>query len=463
MPENQTAIAPALQRETKPIQWGDGCYAIVRQDRRSGRLIEVVRAHMQLSVIRQEIVVTRADDLAAGITAPGAERLNTVAGVSIVTTPSVSMPDGSTRPNPWIEADEHGTAIRVHVRRIGLGYSPLGTLVAQDETLAFDVRSYLFIDLLKKMTKWDGSGRSRKQIPVREFGFIVDLDAPGDVPKGWKVFPYRQGLGLAIDIQSPQFLSILDTDAQRVKFAERIAQSICRRNALLHHPAIGTRKVELTDPWAKDVREAMRAGENPPDTYWKRKSDRSLAGSTTVYGWREATLQGHQDIQDFAVLVAHGDEAEAFTRLEDRAPKGQKQDTVRQTTRMADEEDSDDVDRSATAASGDAGQPESPRADTSDAEWGEPERKTQVAVQGDVEQEGLFGEEKTEPKAEPKAGTKAAVLQSLADAAEIIGEDRFGELLQECEVDPNAIGNAKVDVLRTILRRASAIAEEAER
>lgn len=170
------------------------------------------------------------------ITSNGYHFLNQFAGISLVSPHQIMLPDGVAVPNPYPVPDEKtGYTRAVWVRRIAYGLSPMANLVLVDRSLFFDLKAYLLEDMVKKVNKFDGLGKFMKQEDVAAHEVQTQK-------KGW-FLPVEAEIGIWVDLSHKEVLQAIETHTQRMRFAERIATSICERNCLRAHPAIARSQV----------------------------------------------------------------------------------------------------------------------------------------------------------------------------------------------------------------------------
>jgi len=163
-------------------------------------------------------------------TAKGFNTLNQIAGLSIITPEKLTLPDGQIVVNPFPIIDhESGTISKVWVKKIAIGYSPIGNLVITSSTLLYDIKMYFIQDVVKKVQYNQGSGRvCMEQMLTEE-------------EKNNSIFLKIDGfLGVAANIQHKEILKAIDTYINKKQFAERNAQSICERLVMSKHPALAS-------------------------------------------------------------------------------------------------------------------------------------------------------------------------------------------------------------------------------
>ncbi len=274
MTQKQMAIKgyEAAPLETDSRVW-------VRRDSK-GR-IRLIRGEVLLSAARGEVYGMNVWDqeakqkrLSWQITAPGYYRLNQVAGVTIVTPPTVYV-EGEEKHNPYKRRDpETGQLVSVVVRKIALGRGPTGNLVAVDQTLELEPLAYLVRDLevLKNKAPKDIRDMLRSEFEAER--------KRGDLP-GWAFFPVLNTgvdvVGVAAKLSNAEVAKKLKDYQELVLFAERRAVTICERNALKRHPAIAAQTVTV---------------------------DKNGNARVTVYGW--VTDDSAEELQNKALDVAAG-------------------------------------------------------------------------------------------------------------------------------------------------------------
>lgn len=246
---NQPAPDPAKPKEVQKL--GDGEVFVTRDA--SGE-IKMVQAVIMLQEILGDIYTSRGK---TAITASGYSKLNKVANVSLLTPPTLVV-DGINQNNPHIERHPTTKVIQsVALRRIGIGYSPIGNLVAVDKTLFLNIYTYFIQDIQAKMKKfpacaalgtkdakpksktftpryWSDADHCYQEKPAQ----TVALESANMV-----FFSIEDPVGVWIDLDHPEIQEVFDQHTQRQKFGDRIAQSIVDRNILGEHPAIAQKQV----------------------------------------------------------------------------------------------------------------------------------------------------------------------------------------------------------------------------
>lgn len=263
----EIAVQQDLQRQIDQVRrhdiaaLGDG-EVFVRRDATGA--VRAVKGSVRLTEAAREIQSVGGNYC---VTAAGAERLNQIPGLNVLTPPMVIV-DGREMSNPFIERDPVTKVIQaVYVRKVVFGLTPLGNWAAVDYTLFFNVYTYFLQDLQAKVKKYpicgcygvEGqrptsvryapenwqttqSGKRFKAEPKPEDFKEADLSRAQLV-----FFSITPPVGLWVDLSHGEIQEALTQHVQRQKFGDRHAQSICTRNALLKHPAIAAKSLTVTN------------------------------------------------------------------------------------------------------------------------------------------------------------------------------------------------------------------------
>lgn len=206
-----------------------------------GRIIKPVRAMM--SLYHQMGHFYKVGDSWA-ITKSGYTHLNKVASVNLVT-PQKVVVDGVEQPNPYIERNKTTKLTEaVFIRKMGIGYGPMGNIVVIDKTLSYNIFAYYIESIQSKMKQviWDGN----KPTKERKFPDCGQIGVAAEKPKKagqWAFFETATPLGIWVNYDDPIIIACLNEHTQRQRFGDRIAQTIVERNILKSHPAIGVDKI----------------------------------------------------------------------------------------------------------------------------------------------------------------------------------------------------------------------------
>lgn len=189
--------------------------------------IRSVKGAVNLSEQNGEIATIQGKTMT---TAKGFNTLNQIAGLSIITPEKLTLPDGQIVVNPFPVIDpESGSISKIWVKKLAIGYSPIGNLVVTSSTLLYDINAYFIQDVMKKVQWNQGAGRvCMEQMLTEE-------------EKQSHIFLKIEGhLGIAANIQHKEVLKAIDTFINKKQFAERNAQSICERLVMSKHPALAS-------------------------------------------------------------------------------------------------------------------------------------------------------------------------------------------------------------------------------
>ena len=168
------------------------------------------------------------------ISADGYDKLNQAAGLSVVAPGRINHGTEFWTGNPHFEFDVHKQNLKsVTVRRIVVGPSPIGNLVAIERILRFDVDLYFLEDLQSKVKSVAGCG-----------GYGTQEVKPSHLNESSAVKFDLGPAALWVDVSHVEIQDAFREHVKRCKYAERIAIRMCERNAFASHPAIARRQVE---------------------------------------------------------------------------------------------------------------------------------------------------------------------------------------------------------------------------
>jgi len=215
---------------------------------------------------------------------PGYVHLNKVASITILAPPTV-VRDGVEQPNPYVERNPRTRAIEsVIVRKIGIGYSPAGNIVAIDKTLYYNPYTYFIQSIQAKMKKVRYEGGKKTDEAANPNAAVLGIEAEKPDREGsWVFFPVELPLGIWANYEDPAIVDCLEEHTSRQRFGDRVAQTIVERNILKDHPAIGVSKV------------MARPGSVP---------EQGLGASVDVFGYRHDL--GYADLKDLVKQAAKG-------------------------------------------------------------------------------------------------------------------------------------------------------------
>lgn len=211
---------------------GDGEVFIKRT---STGAIKAIKAKLILREREGHLAVIQGKSM---ITAAGYNEMNKIAGVSIITPEKLTLPSGDVVVNPFPIIDkESGTIDKVWVKKVGIGFSPIGNLVMTSSTLLYDIRMYFIQDLNKKVQTNKSAGR-----------MCMESMLTDEEKRKGMFLPIQGKMGIWVDLENKDVLKCMDTYIQNKLFAERKAQTIAERNVLKKHPALSQVYVEATGP-----------------------------------------------------------------------------------------------------------------------------------------------------------------------------------------------------------------------
>lgn len=236
------AVIPHKDKEIAIL--GDTQVFIKRSDK---GVMKAFRGKVKLEEEKGHIAVIQEK---ATTTFAGYAEMNKIAGVSIITPDTLTLPTGEVVVNPYPIIDpESGTIEKVWVKKMAVGYSLTGNLTVTFSTLLYDVKMYLLQDLSKKINYNKGMGKYCMEEMLTE------------AEKKEGMFFKIQGLmGIWVNLENKETTKAIETYIQNKLFAERKATTICERNALKKHPALGNSILSATGPKGKGIAEVNIMG-----------------------------------------------------------------------------------------------------------------------------------------------------------------------------------------------------------
>jgi len=223
------------------------------------------------------------DDSPWVITVPGYNKLNQIAGVYIATPQSIIV-DGKECANPHIHY-ENGEIKRIIARKIAIGYSPIGNLVAVDTVRYYNFDAYYLQDLHNK-AKYKPNAAKFGTVFVCPFApdaEVQEKNGGSYVKDKGKVYIFKvikDFEGVWIDPSNDEIREVYSQHIQHQKFGDVIAQSLAQRNALKAHPAIATAQVKVSNGVAE----------------------------VTVFGWKHG--RSSEQLQTMAEKIVKGEKPE---------------------------------------------------------------------------------------------------------------------------------------------------------
>ncbi len=242
--------------------------------------ITQVKARLALSEAQKEFCVIKGTPM---ITADGYRKLNQVTSLAVITPDSIQIPDANgdgvrqvANPFPIIDPAS-GTQRGVWVKKLAVGYSPMGSLVVSSSTLFYDFTMYFLADLQEKVQNAKAAGRlcfeHQLSDDERQKGIFLPIEGMG-----------QNVLGIWANMEHPDVLKAVGTWLQNKHFGERKAQTVCERNALKHHPALAVKLTGIQGP------------------------DKQRFGQVTVVGWMHD--HNRAELEEFAAAADAGQDIE---------------------------------------------------------------------------------------------------------------------------------------------------------
>jgi hypothetical protein len=220
-----------------------------------GELMKPVRANVTLTTEKNQLYKVGSNWQP---TAAAYNYLNKIASVSIVRPNSVIV-DGEEKSNPFITRNPQTKIIEsVFIRKMGIGYSASGNIVVIDKTLYYHLYTYFIESIQAKMKQviWK-SGKPTKEKKYPDLARLGKADNEELENAGWVFYPIELPVGIWLNLDDPVAQDIFAEHTQRQRFAERIADTICNRNILRDHPAIGIASVDPKEFQKKNKKQAQ--------------------------------------------------------------------------------------------------------------------------------------------------------------------------------------------------------------
>ncbi|MBU2249703.1 MAG: hypothetical protein KKD77_23350 [Gammaproteobacteria bacterium] len=254
----------------------------------------------------------------------GYRHMNKVASISILA-PQKVVVDGIDQPNPYIERDRNRMVLSAIVRKIGIGFSPVGNVTVVDNTLFYNIYSYFIESIQAKMkkTRWD-KGQETGETLYPDCAAIGTKDDMPDKKGKWVFFKTIPPLGIWANYEDKAILDCLNEHTQRQRFGERIAQTIVERNIYKNHPAIGISKVQ--------AKPADERGDHVQASVW-------------VYGYRHELAPA--DIKDVLRQAEEGKETiDVKTELVEDVDLESEADAIKETEKEPEDAEAEEEDDS---------------------------------------------------------------------------------------------------------------------
>lgn len=327
--DKEVTMSQLPEKKNEIAVLGDGEVFVKRTAEGS---FKAIRGEIRLSQSDKE--VTSIPGGGVMISTYGYDKLNKFAGLTIVYPPQIPItvdrrgyPETAMVENPYIEYDKDGVMKVITVEALAIGLSPIGNWVITQERTRFDLHQYFVADAWSKAKKFPACGKfvsreTYEKMPDRENRMFLKIMGE------W---------GLALDVTHPDVMSTLSGQITRQKFAERIASSICRRNAMKRHPAIAKTEVKLHGGeayvtvygWQHDMTAAQitkmvsltTGGQLPPQITLQSESKEPQYGDGEVSSVEVEVVTDDLDKQEKKESQAPGEQGALFSeegKLEDK-------------------------------------------------------------------------------------------------------------------------------------------------
>ena len=172
--------------------------------------MQAIKGIVSLSIQNKELVEIKKS---ISITASGYDKLNQIAGLSLIMPRHIEVPKYGKQPNPFVLINEETSSIKfVMAKMSGVGYSPIGNLCVVDQTLLFSLDAYFKMDCMAKV-KWSKNlGRIANKKMLTEDELKTGLFLP----------IINEDFGIWLDAKHEDFMKLMSEAQQRQRFAERI-------------------------------------------------------------------------------------------------------------------------------------------------------------------------------------------------------------------------------------------------
>lgn len=188
-------------------------------------IFRAIKAPVRLEESNGEIAVIQGKGMTTG---KGFYHANQIAGLSIITPEKLTLPDGQVVVNPFPIIDPESQTIRKFwVKKLALGFSPVGNLVITTATLLYDINMYFIQDLIKKIKDNAAAGR-----------VCMEQTLTDDEKRKGIFYKIDGFMGVWADMSHKDILKCVETFVNKKQFAERNAQTIAERLVMGKHPAL---------------------------------------------------------------------------------------------------------------------------------------------------------------------------------------------------------------------------------
>ncbi|MCK4759801.1 MAG: hypothetical protein KAT69_07100, partial [Candidatus Aminicenantes bacterium] len=178
-------------------------FAQVMARKHGGQILNPFEAKLTLSERRGHLYYIQGKHAISGA---GYIHLNRIASVNLVTPQNVVV-DGVAVPNPHIERHKITKAIEaVNIRKIAIGFSPVGNIVAIDKTLFYNVYTYYVQAIQAKMKRKKKDSEELLYPNCAMYGTRRDKPEPDGK---WVFYETARPIGIWVDYSHPAIIACL--------------------------------------------------------------------------------------------------------------------------------------------------------------------------------------------------------------------------------------------------------------
>ena len=234
------------------LRLGDGAALFIRE---AGVEKRAFKAKVELTCPEQFCFISKKPMICA----PGLEKANQYAGIEIFKPQKLVANGGQEVMNPYYTMDNNGMVSSIAMRGIGIGYGPLGSLAAVDQTIIINMSTVLLQELQAKLKNNPTiavlglKDRRPNEFKASIMGYdererrrVVKKTEIVTTDDTWVFIPVFGLTGYWLNVTAPDILDVFDGYIQKQRFIERTANTILRRQILSLHPAIGTKTPIVT-------------------------------------------------------------------------------------------------------------------------------------------------------------------------------------------------------------------------
>lgn len=200
--------------------------------------IEQVAAVVQLSSLDQEIYQLETGEWL--ITTDGYKSCNRVAGVHCVSPETITLPDGRTVGNPYIEFDQTtGTAHKFWARHIAIGKNALGKPYVSSATIVLDAKIAFADELSKAIEKNKDVGRYYMA------GTLTDEELRNGI-----CMQFDGDIGIYGDRVYPEVTAVVQSFINNKRYGDKKAWTMAYKASLQRQPCMPPPKVKALNGFA---------------------------------------------------------------------------------------------------------------------------------------------------------------------------------------------------------------------